>query len=1659
MFIKSNSVANTFNEGQQQPGFCPGLIISFNITGSQCSSTGNFNIILKNQTLFLSESNITLTNIDSNTLCAQLDSLNPGGKSECVTYNVSESGNFTIKIAPCNSPLTILQQFGPIYYNSSGLSTNFGKCDNTSKPCSPTVSSFLKFLPNSDNSLPVNRLSIDDYCTPTPSPPPPEAINPPQPTFNCSDPNNSYIIKQTCKIANTSDQTVITQTINDTSTQIQDEIKKGSLNSTSVHDAGAFIYSTVKTLKFLNTEGAHSILDIISSIAVQPLQTLQGANTITNNSLLWYPSALPIVVAKTNANLAYKKDGSNVLLNSFILDSSFCGNSTKSHEICYSKNSQVSSGSDDAEFCTTFNPTSLCNNSSKKAYLTMWKSLSFFVLVKNNSLGIKTGISEKPEKQEKSNGNFLWSFFSAAQENTPQSSAPNQPVTFDTAEVCSSGVYFKNSYASNAGGVDENGVPSTTVSTVWVKRRSDENDLHVSNFQIASFMGDSFVNGGAEVKKDDKHYTADCYQGTCTLLVDGNPTEPLVCSSGAKTTQAVIGGIGIFITVIGIFGFFFKSKTIPVISTIAAVLFNIFNDKNLPKRLKFFAYCYNATFLLYSLYLLLFAEQQITNTSKGMCTFFAVVGYILYISAVFLSVIMIIITLDALGCWKPAIQKVFFVFTGNQKIYVPFIYSYGIPLLLTAIFAAALTSFFKRNDGYCWIRPDYAFLALWLPLIILLLTIPLYVILIARRWPNSPISKKIYSPLTVSDDLTNYEESKKKRKVREKKEDKKDDDSIEKGTKLDDVVNNDEEDDGKIVLTNRTLARLIIPQLFLAIPLIAENLALYYAKLTGWHYLFFLTQAFHLIALHGINFIDKIPKVRAVWNWVKGKFTKKSKAKNDETEVEAVEKPKKPPRGKRRENVLPNEIEDFEAVTLARDSELQNPRPEQMRMTRRPIESSEDGSVDGIEVISHENELSEAEEGSPRLVRSYRNASSISIGSLPATKEKQKDDAILTKDEARHAGAANDGGETSSTKSLQSYTPEAASETEIPIKVHILRLDSTMLIDSPFVREPVDEWLQDTDLPPYIPLEETLEKPGDWRHHLNKQGVHLQFSDIPTRQSEVEEKIVEDVLHPNLPSQTYSDDTTQIIDNLPDIEQISRYYPNYRGMYEFDQHSLQELSPDEHLPLDYPFIREPVEVSKWNDMAPSYIPYVGELAKSEDSSDEEELVEQVLHANLPPQIYLDSATLVIDSLQPVEEIARYEPDYVEMYHFDKNPVHSLSPDEHLPLDIPFIRESIETAVAQGITPSYIPLDPRRPSIVSVHQDEMVEEVLEAIIPTAGLPPDKWILPESQGSLPTFEINMDDLYKFDRYGLHYLSRTKDELPVDCPFIRDPVEEDFARNRAPSYIPYDRDLALSDQRVEDQLIKEVLDVKVLSLSEILHEDERIGRGAVVAAEEEKEWIQGEPKSLRHSASGRHDEGIHHHEHVHHHHHLHEHEHAKHEPIGMGTTKVTEHSNVHKEHELSGYPEILKRLHHHDETYEILVYEKQLEKSELSQYILNLSPPNYYSTQYSIATSEASTSIYQTPPETPIHAPSTLLHFQTPPDNISLATQFYQTPPETPFQNQMSHHPLSSHIHHHHRHGSSGSESEFPFFKFKTLRNEDLVGPENVIHSDSTSLAEDE
>ena len=109
-------------------------------------------------------------------------------------------------------------------------------------------------------------------------------------------------------------------------------------------------------------QGAHNLLDITSTMAVQPLSILEKTNNITMNSLLWYPASIHKVVAITDTEITYNKPGSNLLLHSFSLNSSVCTGTVESREICYSKTSQVPSGSKDAEFCTTLNPTNLCGN-------------------------------------------------------------------------------------------------------------------------------------------------------------------------------------------------------------------------------------------------------------------------------------------------------------------------------------------------------------------------------------------------------------------------------------------------------------------------------------------------------------------------------------------------------------------------------------------------------------------------------------------------------------------------------------------------------------------------------------------------------------------------------------------------------------------------------------------------------------------------------------------------------------------------------------------------------------------------------------------------------------------------------------------------------------------------------------------------------------------------------------------------------------------------------------------------------------------------------------------------------------------------------------------------------------------------------------------------
>uniref|UniRef100_A0A914PUC0 G-protein coupled receptors family 2 profile 2 domain-containing protein n=1 Tax=Panagrolaimus davidi TaxID=227884 RepID=A0A914PUC0_9BILA len=397
---------------------------------------------------------------------------------------------------------------------------------------------------------------------------------------------------------------------------------------------------------------------------------------------------------------------------------------------------------------------------------------------------------------------------------------------------------------------------------------------------MAKFVVTSFEDSRNKVTKSDKHYTAQCPDGTCTLVVDGNPTEPIVCSSGAKTTTAVVTGIGIFLAVVGVFAVLAQSEAVPIVGRVLKIFFSIFGDKNLPMRLKFFACCYNFTFMLYSIYSIFISQQTISDTSENMCTIFAIVGYVLYISAIFLSVIMMMITLDALGCWKPTLKNTFYIFTGNKRNFIPFIHSYGIPLIITGIFAITLKSFFKRNDGYCWIRPDYAILALWFPLILLFLTIPLYIILFARRWSDFGFSKIICAPLIVQEDFDAYEEEKKKREEQDKQEKLKEFTEKLFGKSANEGNDNDEGEEDKrdvetIILTNETLARLLIPQIFLAVPLIAENLALYYSELTGWHYLFILTQALQLIVLNAMDWLSELPEklefVRAAFDAIKGK--------------------------------------------------------------------------------------------------------------------------------------------------------------------------------------------------------------------------------------------------------------------------------------------------------------------------------------------------------------------------------------------------------------------------------------------------------------------------------------------------------------------------------------------------------------------------------------------------------------------------------------------------------------------------------------------------------------------------------------------------------------------------------------------------------------------
>jgi hypothetical protein len=150
-----------------------------------------------------------------------------------------------------------LSQPQPDNWNS--LSYDAYGCDDVMSP-----TSFSPTYPAFTTQTSMITQSSSSIASSNPTTPPSTAITPPLPALNCSDPNNSYIINQTCAINDTIDPSKISQIINTTSSKIQNSINNGTLTSENVHDAGIFIYNTVTTVKNLhpNVSGIFYFLEL-----------------------------------------------------------------------------------------------------------------------------------------------------------------------------------------------------------------------------------------------------------------------------------------------------------------------------------------------------------------------------------------------------------------------------------------------------------------------------------------------------------------------------------------------------------------------------------------------------------------------------------------------------------------------------------------------------------------------------------------------------------------------------------------------------------------------------------------------------------------------------------------------------------------------------------------------------------------------------------------------------------------------------------------------------------------------------------------------------------------------------------------------------------------------------------------------------------------------------------------------------------------------------------------------------------------------------------------------------------------------------------------------------------------------------------------------------
>ncbi|KAE9555134.1 hypothetical protein FO519_001629 [Halicephalobus sp. NKZ332] len=530
----------------------------------------------------------------------------------------------------------------------------------------------------------------------------------------------------------------------------------------------------------------NSSLDIIDIVSNQTIGTLQQANN--NNSLLWYPASIAYLVAKYPGNLIHKT--SNIFINSMSFDE-LCKRSdtyTKTMEFCFDGVTPVNN-SKDATLCLNVPlKNGVCESKANKFYVSMTPA-KFYVFVDSNE--------------------GLLNFES----NSADPNSTTIPI-YTNIDSCHCGIVLQEQYLIGAEGIDEQLTKFNYNTEVTIYHSKRVNDLHRKPF-IARFVQDSFQLG-KQLSRSSTNYRGTCDSTHCGTAYQGCSIDPLVCSTTLHIIGGFIAAMSTVAVIIGTVYFISQNGRAPVPSCLRLfwVLASYFLNSCLTKKTKWFSFFYILTVTAYMCFLIVFGAGKVISSDTS-CGIIAAVNYFLFLSCVFLSIENIFVMSEAMNHWKPWYALFIWVCAGGESRFLPLIYSFGLSLVITGSFGLKMTDFYHRSDGFCWVRPDYQFVSLWMPLIFLLLSSILYIPLFASYWRKSRIAEFINSCVTKEVEEETDSESEKTRSLP----------------------------------PDKIISHLILPQFLLALPVIFESATLYLTYLSAWSFLFIIVVAGHVIIL------------------------------------------------------------------------------------------------------------------------------------------------------------------------------------------------------------------------------------------------------------------------------------------------------------------------------------------------------------------------------------------------------------------------------------------------------------------------------------------------------------------------------------------------------------------------------------------------------------------------------------------------------------------------------------------------------------------------------------------------------------------------------------------------------------------------------------------